>query len=409
MKPSKHRQIIKLIWLLSGLVLGLLVSACGIRVEVAPTGVANNSTPASSMPLPATDPGLTRIVAAPRVAFTDDGQAQAQLFMSPNLSDAYLIVNHTLQLAVQYDAAWFGNVPGSARLHLSAATRADASHPWLQGDSAEQPLTSETIPARITETLIVYITPPRPGNFEVRTEVEIVVYPDKGTALNRIESSRLLVATFSDPGTVPLNVPLMHPAIGGLSASSLLFDWRDWVNPCTVSTSGVPANAISALQIACKAVNVQNIPALFDALQSIRGLLTQPSQLAQLTDAFGLIASVAGDWPVAANQFGTAAEMWQNLDNAALMAISRQNQIAALAMAGDTRPQVYGQLLELHDQYSDDAGRYIVQANLARLSGQRNQLDEANSFFVSNNLPQAAITQEWLHQLDATATAAPAS
>ena len=101
--------------------------------------------------------------------------------------------------------------------------------------------------------------------------------------------------------------------------------------------------------------------------------------------------------------------MWQNLDNAALMAISRQNQIAALAMAGDTRPQVYGQLLELHDQYSDDAGRYIVQANLARLSGQRNQLEEANSFFVSNNLPQAAITQEWLHQLDATATAAPAS
>jgi hypothetical protein len=405
MSSLNHKRILRIGTALTSLLLWLTFSACGVRIEVAPAIVPGSVTSTTNIAAPIADLGLTRLVASPRIAFTDDGQAQVQLFMTPNLPDAYLIVGHTLQLAVQYDSAWFGDQPGSARIHLSIATRLDAQHPWRPGDSTEQPLTSATVPAVVNDVLSVYVTPDIPGNFEVRAEVEIVVYPEKKEALNRIESSQLQAMVFSDPGVIPLNLAALNPLLGTLNGSTLLFDWRGWLDPCTAAK---PVETIyPAYQNACKAFTAHHIPALIDTLQTVHELLTQPEALAQIADTLGLIAAASSNWPEAAGQFGRAADIWQMRDKASAMAISRQNQIVALAMVGNAQPGILAQLLELHDQLTDDSGRFIIQANWAHLSDQRDQLDEANSYFVSNNLPQAAITKEWLRQINVNSTAIP--
>lgn len=94
-------QRLRLAWA----VLILLVSACGIQVEVVPQTVI----PPSPTPLPSYGggDGLTRGIAAPRLTFSGNSGVRAELFMQPSLSDVYMLAGKFIWISAEYDATWF--------------------------------------------------------------------------------------------------------------------------------------------------------------------------------------------------------------------------------------------------------------------------------------------------------------
>ncbi len=391
----------------------LLAVSCGVRIQIATTPTAVPTTRPTLG-----DSMLTRSVAAPRISFINTSTAQAQPFMQGAVANVLLVKASLLRLTLDYDATWYGvtqnGAQGSGLVRLSVFTRQNPAESWLPYDSVEQQLTASSSPSTVHDTLEVNVSSSTPGTLYIRAEVEVVARPLQGDVTNLLSAVELSAIVFSSPDELPQGADVLTPPFGTLDAAHALLDWRAWGGgPCTL-VEKVTAEAVRiSIQRACAAFNAKNLQRMTQALQNALDQSPTPEIAAALHDQFGLVASTLNELPTALEQFDQAAAAWQGLARAGAYAISAANSAALRVQQALADPDkadkeaialALNHIMELHNQYNDDAGSTLLEANLGHLMGDQSALNDANSFFEAHQLPQAAVSTIWLQALEATPT-----
>jgi hypothetical protein len=106
----------------------------------------------------------------------------------------------------------------------------------------------------------------------------------------------------------------------------------------------------------------------------------------------------------AAVHFERAVENWQALDYAIETAAALHNLAVARAAANsddrDPPLRLLAMARELRYQLNDEPGMKLIDANMAKLYGDRGSLENVKYWFEGNGLPQFTVIQEWLSALE---------
>jgi len=384
------------------LLLSAILSACGVRIEVAPTHTPVPVLSPTPSPVSPADWGVIRQVASPHVSFFAGGEPQGTLFINTNPPDVLLIKGKSLALTISYDVTWYTTSAGSARLRLNGYVLSDQQ--WVPFDNSEEELGTKQFPANLRDMLDVGFTRDTVGQFRLRAEVEGVVRSPAGNLGSQAQSAELNVFILSDPGEVDQDSERLTPKIGELKPSIPLYNWRAWHGgPCTLQSTTEAVQ--TAIKTACEASKNGNVEALANALDAARAA-DQNRDIAldaQIVDMLGLILSEVGQYDSALAAFRASADAWRNMDRTSEFSASAMNAACSQAMAGDSQgaENLLSRLLELYAQYNDDAGRYLAEANLGRLTNNRDMVQEAKDYFDSVKLPQLAIAEAWIAEIEA--------
>jgi hypothetical protein len=391
--PSAMKSV--LCWL--ALVMVLLLSGCGVQIEVAPTAVP---TPFPH-PVPFSGFGanpIVRGVATPRIVFS--GNAQAQVFMAPTIPDVYLIKGRQVQLTVDYDATWFEGSQGQGHIRFAVFVR--TAQGWTVYDSAEKTLSTAAAPSNHHDVLSVVLASDTPGSVDIRAEVAVTANNNAGESKQAGEAVFRTI-TLNDPGNIKPDFAAMKPALGELDPSVVLADWRGWRNgPCALAAVAAGDPSLADVQVSCQATIGNNLE---QAIKSVAAALTKarnPELLAHLNDMLGLVTFAQKNFAEADLHFSNAMSAWESAGRAWEMTVSMHNLACVRVMRGDGASAftLFVQLHELHTQYGDEAGQMLTQANLGLVSADKNTLQQVRAYFQANGLPQLGVVDAWLQQLE---------
>ena len=112
----------------------------------------------------------------------------------------------------------------------------------------------------------------------------------------------------------------------------------------------------------------------------------------------GVMLMQVGDYNNADSAFRVACDLSKAVDDVYSMLIHMNNRMAAIAALGDieTAFQKLEEINEIRNQFWDEAGIAILDANTAYLSGDVGRLEEARNWFSEQGLPQAELLDVWL-------------
>lgn len=384
------------------LFVSLLLSACGVRVEIA-TPVSMTPTP---RPLPYwnfSGDGVYRVQARPRISFSQNESGRAQLFMQWGLPDVFLLQYRQLWLGAEYDATWFDTLQGTATIRISAFVRYDGEGGWQPYDSAEHALSPTDMNDFRQDTVALTVYAEGPGSFEVRTEVSIITYPTDGESSALTEVNEFRVFVLNDPGEIAADPSGLNLPFGTLDVADLLLDWRLWAgSPCDLLPFAEEDSSYETLTNACETLADEQ------PLEAVRLLIAaaESTQNVNLRAAYagtaGYLAFVLDDLSTCIEAFATAAAAYVELGSAWELSIALNNAAMAAAMIGDENGalNVLIQLQELRGQFYDEPGIMLTQANTAFLSQDYGSLEQTYWYFRNAELPQTEIVEAWLRQLE---------
>jgi hypothetical protein len=378
----------------------LVVAGCGVQIEIAPTPIP------SPFPHPMQHPGvaangLSRSVATPRIVFSD--KAQAQVFISPGSPDVYLLKDRPLTLSVDYDATWFESAQGQGNIRLTVYTRAVPAQGWVIYDSAERTVSTAAVPANVHDSLMVVVGSQTGGRVEIRAEVTVAANHSNGSDARQAGAAEFTAIVLSRPGDIKPDFAAMKPAIGELDPSVVLTDWRGWIgSPCALAPGATDDPGYPDVQVSCNAAAANNPEQVMKSIAAALAKARKPDLIARLNDLLGLANMTQKNFGEAALHFANAVSAWESAGRAWELTVSLHNLSCARVMQGDGASAfiLFVELQELHAQYSDEAGQMLAQANMALVSGDKNALRQAHTYFQANGLPQAAVTDVWLRQLE---------
>jgi hypothetical protein len=376
----------------------IVLAACGVRVEIV--------TPPAPTPTPRDWYGLNyweldsiwRVQATPHLTFTDSAQANVELFMQPQ-NDVVMMQYRVLWLVIEYNVTWLAASQSNAQIRLSVYTRAGQDDAWQAYDSTGSTLTTDTIPSTRRDTMVVAFYPEAPGKLEVRAEVGIVAYLENGEIVNQVSANEISVQVLSDPGEISLDVSALVPADGSANPELLLLDWRGWwYGPCPMLDWIGDDASYDPVAAACEHYNNGDFASTVSTLAQAIDTTENPYILATLTSMAGLGEAAQGNFEQAVSLLTRAAALFVEIDQFWQMTICLHNLATVHLMhqdEGAAYDAVY-RLSEMRGLFYDEAGLMLTQANIAYLSYDAGSLSEANDYFASLELPQAAITATWL-------------
>lgn len=384
------------------LLLCLLLTACGVRVEIA-TPVSISPTP---RPLPYwnfSGDGVYRVQARPRLSFSQSERGRAQLFMQRGLPDVFLLQYRQLWLGAEYDATWFDTLQGTATIRISAFIRYDSTGAWQPYDSVEQVL-SPTNPNDFRQnTLALTVYAEGPGSFEVRTEVSVITYPTDGDSSALTEFNEFRVFVLNDPGEISTDPSGLNLPFGTLDVADLLLDWRLWAgSPCDLLPFAEEDSSYETLIGACETLAEENPVEAVTLLVEAANKTQNVNLRAAYAVTAGYLAFVLDDLATSGAAFATAAAAYVELSGAWELSITLNNAAMTVAMLGDENDAFNAliQLQELRGQFYDEAGIMLTQANTTFLSNDYGGLEETYWYFRNAELPQSEIVDAWLRQLE---------
>jgi len=383
------------------MVLGLfLLAGCGVRVvveEPIPPTPTLPEIPNSAYP----DWGITRIQAAPRLTFTDPDNAHAELFMQPDQPDIYLLQYRTAQLSVDYDAIWYAALRSSAQLRLNVYVRYAPDAAWELYDQTESNLITQTVPFNTEESTVVGLYREDITQFEVRAEVSAVMYSADGQISNQVSANEFRVYILDDVGDITVDSAALTPVFGDPDPAVLLLDWRAWDGgPCGLADSMQDDPAHETLVAACDAFNNDDMEGAVSTLVEAAQQTENQDLLANLTAIVGLLTAALGDLASAAEAFENGVAVNLALNHPWELTVSLHNLASVWLTLEDGRAYaVLQQVDDLHDQFYDEAGNNLMQANLSRVFSDQGQLEDVRGFFEENDLPQLGIIEAWLEEL----------
>jgi tetratricopeptide (TPR) repeat protein len=396
------------------IVLGLLllISACGVRVEIAEP-IAASPTAQPWRGLSKRFNSFDRLQAAPRLAFLEDGSIQADLFMATDQQPMLMLQYRQMWLYANYTATWFGNADNplagqsNARLRMRLYTRADASAKWETYNTTEVDLTTGSTPASQNDQLGISYYVEGTGRMLLRAEFELVLYPSKGELVNKVAANEFAVVVMPDVDDQPISTErgqAASPQVGELTSERLLFDWRAWSDTggaCALAEQA-PRPALSErLTRACEALGTGDLSAAVDMLTLAWNEVGENDDwrfALLLENALGLLAAQTDKYALAANVFASAVRHAPDTGEGFFLSISLTNLLSAHAALDDldSAYQVLRQIEELNAQFYDEIGRKIVSANIGRKAEELWRVEDAHWFFNGNDMPQRNVTEVWM-------------
>lgn len=388
---------------LAVILVALALAGCGIQVEIAPD-IAPTATPTPAPVFSYFDPnGIERLVAEPRLVFSDPASVEVRLFTVPSPRGVYMLTGREIWLHLDYEAIWFDTPQGNGRARLGIYTRRDGDEPWSAYGASEQELMVSGAPATRRDSLWVTYYAEEAGLRQLRAEVSMVAFPVGADVINPVSTTELDMVVFSDPGQTDVDPGALWPPQGDLDAAQLLFDTRGWDGgPCAYVDAG-----FEGLGDACDAVQRGDLGAVTEALESFLDGFDadgDPHNAAHFADMIGLLRAWQGDFGGAFERFDRSATSWQIQDSAREFVIAAHNRAAALAMQGEDQHgravDMLRQVEELRTQLYDEPGRLLTRADIALLTGDSGPLYEAADYFENAGLPHGAILRTWIERIE---------
>ncbi|MBC7870891.1 MAG: hypothetical protein H7Y09_08635, partial [Chitinophagaceae bacterium] len=191
-------------------------------------------------------------------------------------------------------------------------------------------------------------------------------------------------------------------AFGDLDPAVFLLDWRTWNGgPCGLADSMQDDPAYEMLVAACDAANNGDPQSAVEALVEAAQQTENQDLLAHLTAIVGLSTAVLGDLASAAEAFESGVAINLALNQPWELTVSLHNLASVWITLEDERALgVIQQLDDLHEQFYDEAGNRLLQANIARAFNDQGQLEDTRGFFEENGLPQLGIIDAWLDEME---------
>jgi tetratricopeptide (TPR) repeat protein len=379
------------------LLLAFLLASCGVRVEVAEI----------PQPTPTDRPwwrlyysgnGAVRLLANPVVTFGSDTQPLAEVFMVDEVKPITLVQYRQFWVPVEYTVAWYAAEASEATVRLNLSYRSSGETNWQPYDSVEHVLNATRIPDQRMSDLGLSFYVETPGYIDVRAEVILNAKQSNGETIRQIDAREFQVHTMSDPGDIELDWDRLVPQLEGFADTVPLLDWRAWRGgPCGLAERAENTDYADSFSTSCNALNNGDI----------WGAMEPFGQLGDMSDAWfaadalgiaGVMLMQVGDYNNADSAFRVACELSKRVDDLPSMLIHMNNRMAAIAAQGDIEAafQTLEEINEIRNQFWDEAGIAILDANTAYLSGDTSRLEDARIWFSEQGLPQAELLDVWL-------------
>jgi hypothetical protein len=390
-------------WQTFALALLLCLAACGVRVEVA-TPVVPTPTPIVIPMRDYSGDSVWREQAAPRIAFTKGSAPQIQLFMERAQPQAYVLQYGALWITASYSATWFDTLLGSTDIRLNLYTRPTSNDAWELRGTDQRSIVTDRWPASVQDALAVplYMDEAQ-TTLQIRAEVRLTAIAEEGsTPVTLSDANEFTVMSLGDPGEIEVNTESMQSGPDPYTDTVLLLDWRGWEwGPCAHAEWADDALRETLIE-ACEALNTNDLQTARDlvwgtgdaASGELRGYLYQSA---------GALSYVLGDYSSARDLFSAAAGEFSVLEGFThhfVMAL--HNLFTAQVMLEDVENAytTIQQLVELHQQFYDEAGLMLTRANTGRFSDNLDELYEADTWFSDRDMPQGDVLDVWITQLE---------
>lgn len=379
----------------------LCLAACGIRVEIADI----------PQPTPTDRPwwrlyysgnGVYRLLANPVVTFGAQVQPLAEVFMQDEVKPIRLIRYRQFWVPVEYTVAWYDAESSEAAIRLNLAYRRNDEETWQPYDTVEHVLNAVRIPDQRRDTLGLAYYSDTVGTMQVRAEVILNARQANGETMRQIDVREFVVTTFSEPEEIELDTDAMLPNLEGLADTIPLLDWRAWRGgPCNLADRAEDSAWAEALSDACAAFDEDDFWGVLEAFGTL-GDIDDPYLAADTMSNLGIFLLWAGDFSNAENAFQLARELSETLDDVQSMLMHMNNQAAALAAGGDVGKaySILEEVNELRNQFWDEGGIRLLNANTAYLGRDYGQLIEARNWFSSQGLPQTETLNLWIFRIE---------
>jgi hypothetical protein len=381
-------------WLL--ILVGVL-AGCGVAIEVAepiPT-----ATPRTAFIDPQVWGGdVVRLQANPRFTFTAAG-AEAELF--PRAQEAaHVLMGNSLYLPIYFNVTWYGSAQSTVQLTLNVYRRDDARQAWTLVDSDSRTLSTVESPLLLEDGLGVGVYAESVGQFEVRTEISAVVRTTGSDVINREESNEFMVYVMQVPEDVPTDSDMSSP-FGELSSDVMLYDYRVFLGgPCALVESLEDDGARDGLVDACSATEGGDVNAILESLAVAAQNADDRVSTALIEGIRGLIFVELHDFDNATIAFNSALVAARESSFTFVYTIALHNLLTTYLMRGDidSANKYLFPLNELREQFYDEIGGRLTQANMGKWYDDYGQMDEAYWYFNDKGMPQATVLGFWLNK-----------
>jgi tetratricopeptide (TPR) repeat protein len=346
--------------------------------------------------------GVYRLLANPVVTFGAQVQPLAEVFMQDEVKPIRLIRYRQFWVPVEYTVAWYDAESSEAAIRLNLAYRRNDEETWQPYDTVEHVLNAVRIPDQRRDTLGLAYYSDTVGTMQVRAEVILNARQANGETMRQIDVREFVVTTFSEPEEIELDTDAMLPNLEGLADTIPLLDWRAWRGgPCNLADRAEDSAWAEALSDACAAFDEDDFWGVLEAFGTL-GDIDDPYLAADTMSNLGIFLLWAGDFSNAENAFQLARELSETLDDVQSMLMHMNNQAAALAAGGDVGKaySILEEVNELRNQFWDEGGIRLLNANTAYLGRDYGQLIEARNWFSSQGLPQTETLNLWIFRIE---------
>jgi hypothetical protein len=380
------------------LLLVVCLCGCGVAIEIA-----------TPMPSPTPQVGflnptiwsgdVTRIQATPRLIFSSDNRAEAELFMQPQRT-VYILANRSLYMPIFFNTIWYGAPQSTAQLTLNVFRRRDAKDAWILIDSDSRTITTVETPILMDDGLGVGVLAEEAGEFEIRVVVNATLRSESGQLYNREGTNEFQVIVMSVPEDVATEADLSSP-FGDLTSEGLLYDYRGWYyGPCAVLEWTGEDRANDGFVNACSAWENQDIDGTLAGLATASEQADWEGFRGFAESMRGLIMSYRGDYDNATIAFSVARDAFLKANITYDFSVALHNLMTTYLMRDerDLANEVQYTLKELRGQFYDEIGEKLTQANLGYSDNDYGAMDDAYYYFSDRGHPQANVIGFWLNK-----------
>jgi hypothetical protein len=381
--------------------LAALLAGCGVRVEMAQI----------PQPTPTDRPwwrlyysgdGAVRPLANPVVTFGSELRPRAETFMVDQVPDVTLVQYSQFWLPVQYTVAWYDAETSVATIRLNVAFRNGGENNWQPYDSVEHVLNATKLPDQRMDTLGLSFYSDTPGYIDVRAEIILNAEQANGETIRQIDAREFQVHTMSDPGEIGLDWEGIVPRLEGFPDTMLLLDWRAWRGgPCGLAERAADTEFADRFNRSCEAFNNGDVWGALEPFGEL-GDIGDSWLAADTLGVAGMMLMQVGDYNNASSAFRTACDLSKGNDDLFWMLVHMNNYMVAINANGDS-DGTYAKLemiTEIRNQFWDEAGDNIHQANVAYLYRDLDRLRSARDWFRDQGFPQADLLDIWVFRLE---------
>jgi tetratricopeptide (TPR) repeat protein len=379
-------------------VLLISLSACGVNIEVAqpiPT-----ATPISGFLNPTVwDGEVVRTQATPRIVFSDSNSANIELFMREN-QDAYVLFNRTLYLPLYFNVTWYGGTQSTAQITLNVFRRESSEDAWVLVDSDSKTVSTVETPMLIEDGLGVGVYTETNGVFYVKAQINVIIQTEGGETITRENNNEFAVNVMSTPEQAFNSDDFIYSPFGELNAESMLMDYRGWYDPCSVIEWSSEDSSNDGFVEACRGWENQDFDLMLSALEQASENADWVGFKGFAEANRGQIYVQQGDYDRATIAFASARDAFFATNALTDFTYALHNLMTCYLMREDmdNANTAYFSLEEIREQFTDETGDKMTQANIGFRYEDWGMMDDAYWYFQDKDMPQSNVIGFWLNR-----------